>query len=32
MELVEGRDLARLLREEGPMNVGRAAGIAAAGV
>ena len=29
MELVEGRDLARLLREEGPMNAGRAAGIAA---
>ena len=29
MELVEGRDLARLLREEGPMNAGRAVRIAA---
>ena len=29
MELVEGRDLARLLREEGPMNSGRAVSIAA---
>ena len=29
MELVDGRDLARLLREDGPMDPGRAVGIAA---